>query len=965
MENYKLLEKKYIDEVASECLVYEHIKTGARVLTLQNDDNNKAFGIGFRTPPKFGNGAAHIVEHCVLSGSRKYRTKEPFMDLIKSSLQTFLNAMTFPDKTIYPISSRNEKDFDNLMDVYLDAVFYPRIYEEEKIFLQEGWHYEFDPKTDKLIYNGVVYNEMKGVYSQAENIVANEFIFNLHEGSSYGVDSGGDPKLIPTLSYEEFLDFHKKYYHPSNSYIYLYGQMDMEEKLQYIHENYLNNFRKEEIDSEITLNKALEKTKIVETSFSASKEELGSNRDFLLYGWCLGEALNKKDAFMRDFLSELLIDAEGAPLKRALIDAKMGEDVYAETSTAKTLDLGLVLKNTSFDKLSEFKKIIDDALRNIVTNGIDKKLLQATLSRFEFNYREGGGTQKAIIYYIRALNSWLYDRSPLDSLEFNDIIHEIKESIDDGFIEKYIEEKFINNKYSIILSCKQELDKNLKEEKELEAKLKEFKNTLSDEKIKMIKSKQEELFAYQLNEDSQEDKKSIPSLKLSDISEGITVYKYEEDKISDSIYLKSEEATNDIVYTIISQNIDFLTKNEIKDLPLILSLLGRLDTKNYSYKELDNEIYIASGGISFTAASYNLEDTDKFLPRLNISLKTLKENFAKTIDLIIEIIKNTKFTDKARIKELLLLEKSQIEQGLLSSGMTVAMNLVKSYYSPAGSYNSEVQGLDFYNYLSETLENFDEKYNELKNRLDKLYKKLFNKNGLIISSVAKEEDLENNKEALEKYIGELNFEKLKKFEYQIEKNNKNQAIYLSSNVNFISKGYNLNYLGEKYTGDKAVLASILSSAYLHNEIRAKGGAYGAGIVFMRSGDMLTYSYRDPNVENTIKVYDKMPEFLRNLSLTEEELKNFIIGSMNSFDPLLSLSAIDALNLTKYLTGLTDTKIIENKKEALNTTLEKLKSYADIIEKAIKENYIGAIGNEEKLRENSKYFKEIIPLNKNN
>ena len=248
MENYKLLEKKYIDEVASECLVYEHIKTGARVLTLKNDDNNKAFAIGFRTPPKFGNGAAHIVEHCVLSGSRKYRTKEPFMDLIKSSMQTFLNAMTFPDKTIYPVSSRNEKDFQNLMDVYLDAVFYPRIYEEEKIFMQEGWHYEIDKNTGELIYNGVVYNEMKGVYSQAENIVGDEFIFNLHEGSSYGVDSGGNPKLIPTLSYEEFLDFHKRYYHPSNSYIYLYGNMDMEEKLQYIHEEYLNNFRKEEID---------------------------------------------------------------------------------------------------------------------------------------------------------------------------------------------------------------------------------------------------------------------------------------------------------------------------------------------------------------------------------------------------------------------------------------------------------------------------------------------------------------------------------------------------------------------------------------------------------------------------------------------------------------------------------------------------------------------------------------------
>ena len=524
MENYKLLEKKYIDEVASECLVYEHIKTGARVLTLKNDDNNKAFAIGFRTPPKFGNGAAHIVEHCVLSGSRKYRTKEPFMDLIKSSMQTFLNAMTFPDKTIYPVSSRNEKDFQNLMDVYLDAVFYPRIYEEEKIFMQEGWHYEIDKNTGELIYNGVVYNEMKGVYSQAENIVGDEFIFNLHEGSSYGVDSGGNPKLIPTLSYEEFLDFHKRYYHPSNSYIYLYGNMDMEEKLQYIHEEYLNNFRKEEIDSEIILNEPLEKQKYVEITYSASKEELADNKDFLLYGWCLGLALNKKDFFMRNFLSELLIDAEGAPLKRALLDANLGQDVYAETSSSKTLDLGVVLKNTDGKKINEFKKIVEDTLKDIVEKGVDKKLLQATLSRFEFNYREGGGTQKAIIYYIRALNSWLYDRSPLESLEFNDIIEEIKTSADKGFVEEYIKEKILNNNYSVILSCTQELDKNLKEENELKEKLREFKESLSPEKIDKIKENAENLFKYQLEDDSEEDKKTIPMLELSDISHGISEY---------------------------------------------------------------------------------------------------------------------------------------------------------------------------------------------------------------------------------------------------------------------------------------------------------------------------------------------------------------------------------------------------------------------------------------------------------
>ncbi|WP_071025472.1 insulinase family protein [Peptoniphilus raoultii] len=962
MENYKLIEEKYIDEVASLCTVYEHIKTGAKVLTLKNKDNNKAFGIGFRTPPEFGNGAAHIVEHCVLSGSRKYRTKEPFMDLIKSSLQTFLNAMTYPDKTIYPISSRNQKDFENLMDVYLDAVFYPRIYEEKKIFMQEGWHYEIDEKTGELKYNGVVYNEMKGVYSQVENIVSDAFIFNLHENSSYGVDSGGDPKLIPTLSYGEFLDFHKKYYHPSNSYIYLYGDIDMEERLNFIDENYLSNFIREEVNSGIILNKPLERQKRAEVTFSASKDELSENKDFLLYGWCLGESLNKKDAFMRDFLSELLIDAEGAPLKRALLDINFGEDVYSETSTSKTLDLALVLKNTDGNKIEEFKEIIENTLRKLIKEGINKKLLLATLSRFEFNYREGGGIQKAIIYYTRAMNSWLYDRSPFDSLEFNDVIKEIKAGLDEGFVEKYIEEKLLNNKYSIILKAFQELDKNLKEENELKIKLKEFKESLSPEKIEEIKENQKVLFDYQLSDDSEEDKKTIPSLKLEDISKGITKYDYEEDKIGDTLFIKAREATNNIIYITLSHNIDFLNEREIKNFPILLALIGNMSTESYSYEDLDNEIYIKTGGISFNSSAYQKENSKNFARRLNIKMKTLKENFGSGLELIKEIIGKTKLDDKKRAKEVLLILKSQTQAGLLQGGAQVVMGLTKSYYSALGKYNSITNGMDYYFYLTEILKDFDQNWDKILRDLKNLYKKIFNKNDLIISATGGEESLQKIKKDLEDYINSLAREKYEAEKFNFQRENKNEGIYTSSNVCFISKGYNLSDLGENYRGDLQVLGNILSSQYLHTEIRAKGGAYGAGISFSRYGDMVTYSYRDPNVENTIDVYNRIPEFIRNLNLTEDGLKNFIIGSMNAFDPLLTVSVIDELNLAKKLTNVWDGDIIKNKDEALSTNLEKLKSYADVIEKALAENYISALGSEEKLKENQKFLKDLRPLN---
>ena len=563
LNKYKLIEEKYIDEVASKCKVYTHIKTGARVLTLENNDDNKAFGIGFRTPPVRGNGVCHIVEHCVLSGSRKFKTKEPFMDLIKSSLQTFLNAMTFPDKTIYPVSSRNEKDFYNLMDVYLDAVFHPAIYEEEKIFLQEGWHYELKDKDDELKYNGVVYNEMKGVYSSSENIVSDAMVFALHEDSSYGVDSGGDPKLIPSLSYQEFKDYHKKYYHPSNSYIYLYGNQNMEEALDFIDKNYLQDFDKAEINSEIILNDEIKETKDVEITFSASKEEMKDKIDYLSKGWTIGYADSKMDVFMRDFLAELLIEAQGGPLRKAILDAGLAEDVYSETSSSLPLDLSIVLKNTDADKKDEFLKVLKDTLQKLVEEGIDKDLLEATLNKFEFIFREGGGTQKAIIYYIRALNSWLYDQSPLDALYYNDVLEVVKEKLDDGFVENYIKEKLIDNEYSVNLLARPELNKNDKEEEILRKELEYLKAKMSEEEIDEIVKKSRDLEDYQNAEDSKENKDTIPSLDLSDIDEKVTRYPVEEDKIGDVIYLKSNQETNGIVYTSLSHDISFIEKEEM------------------------------------------------------------------------------------------------------------------------------------------------------------------------------------------------------------------------------------------------------------------------------------------------------------------------------------------------------------------------------------------------------------------
>ena len=959
LNNYKLIEEKYIDEVASNCKVYTHIKTGARVLTLENNDDNKAFGIGFRTPPERGNGVCHIVEHCVLSGSRKFKTKEPFMDLIKSSLQTFLNAMTFPDKTIYPVSSRNEKDFYNLMDVYLDAVFHPAIYEEEKIFLQEGWHYELKDKEDDLKYNGVVYNEMKGVYSASENLVSDAMVFALHEDSSYGVDSGGDPKLIPSLSYEEFKDYHKKYYHPSNSYIYLYGNQNMEEALDFIDKNYLQDFDKAEINSEIILNDEIKKTKDVEITFSASKEEIKDKIDYLSKGWTLGYADSKMNVFMRDFLAELLIDAQGGPLKKAILDAGLAEDVYAETSSSLPLDLSIVLKNTEADKKDEFLKILRESLEKLVEEGIDKDLLEATLNKFEFIFREGGGTQKAIIYYIRALNSWLYDQSPLDALYYNDVLSEVKEKLNDGFVENYIKEKLLENEYSVNLVARPELNKNHREEEELKKELQELKAKMSDEEIQEIVKKSRDLEEYQNQEDSQENKDTIPSLELSDIDEKVTEYPVEEDKLGDVVYLKTHQETNGIVYTTLSHDISFIEKEEMETMSLLLSLIGLIDTKNYTYEELNNEIYKATGGISFNPSVYvDAKDKEKYVLRMNIKMKSTADKLGRGLEIIDEIMNNSLLDSKKRIKELLNILKSRIESTMLQNGHQFIISILKSYYSRVADIQSHIGGLNYYDFMRDLVENFEEKWEDFEKESEEIYDKLFVRDNLIISTAGNLEDLNNIKPELEKYIKSLEVKNIKPADYEFERNNKNEGLYTTSNVVYVSKGYNLEDLGLKYRGDLTVLANILNSSYLHNEIRAKGGAYGGGITIGRSGDMATYSYRDPNLKNTVRVYDSIGSFVENVKMSEEDLKNFIIGSMNSFDPLLSPEQVGDINLSRFITGLKVEDLEKSKKEALETNLERLNSYGKIFDEAMKKNYLAAFGSENIIRDGENLFKEI-------
>ncbi|WP_455256583.1 insulinase family protein [Peptoniphilus asaccharolyticus] len=954
---YKLLKEEMIDEVSSKALYFIHEKTRAQVLVLSNDDENKAFGIGFKTIPEDSTGVAHIVEHSVLSGSRKYRTKEPFMDLIKSSQQTFLNAMTYPDKTIYPVSSRNEKDFYNLMDVYLDAVFYPRMYEVKEIFEQEGWHYEME-KDSPLSINGVVYNEMKGVYSDPQSIVSDTLTFNLHPNSTYGVDSGGSPKEIPNLTYENFLNFHKKFYHPSNSYIYLYGNMDYEEVLKFIEDNYLNSFEFSNVDSEIKLNQPLEKTVFVKETYAATQAEVEKKNDYVGFGWCVGKSLNPQDLFMRNFLSELLVNSDSSPIKQDVLSSGFAEDVWAENSTSLTLDLSIVAKNTGGKSAEEFRDFLYNSLENIVSNGIDKDLLLATFNKFEFAYREGGGIQKAIIYYIRSLNTWLYGENPIDGLKALSVIENLRNKIDTDFFEEYIKKHLLENKYSVGVQVVADADKNEIETNELKDKLETIKSSMSDEEVDEIISNHKNLVEYQLREDTEEDKNTIPSLEISDIKEGIEHIESEKFEEEYGTLLFNPQPTNGISYLTISFPAEHISIEDLPTMNLLSELFGKVSTDKYHYSNLDTEIYKIMGGFGTGLATYkDYTKENEFKSRFEASIKTLDLNFEKSIDLAKEILLNSKFDDKKRIKELVLLQKSYIEAVILQSGHSIAAEVVKSYFSKLSAYNQISGGFNYYFYLADLVDNFDSEWDNLSAKLKELSIKLINASDVVVNLTS---DDSAKKSKVAEFLNALPKEEYSPVEFEFTPCAKNQGFTTSANVNYVSKGYNLKEFGVNYSGIMPVIGNILSADFLHNQIRAKGGAYGAGVRFSMSDDIVTYSYRDPNLEKTVEVYDKMSEYIDSLNLSEEDLKNYIIGTMNAFDPLLGAAEKGSANFSRFMTNLTEEMVAEFKEQALNTKLSDIKALSSAIKQAMDKNYVAAIGSKEMI-EASDLFKEKIEL----
>lgn len=958
---FRLDKEDKIEEINSVARIFTHEKTGARLLHLENDDSNKVFTIGFKTPPSDDTGVAHILEHSVLCGSRKFPTKEPFVELIKGSLNTFLNAMTFSDKTIYPVASKNEKDFFNLMDVYLDAVFYPNIYNTKEILMQEGWHYELENVEDNLSYKGVVYNEMKGAFSSPDGVLMRNIQKSLFK-NTYGFESGGDPEAIPDLSEEEFLGFHSKYYHPSNSYIFLYGDGDLDKMLAFINDNYLVNFNKKDVDSMILTQEPFEKMKEVTEEYSISEEDAEDDKTFMALNFATGKSVDDELYLSLSTLEYLLLETQGAPLKQALLDANLGKDVYGSFDNSILQPVfSIVIKNTEADKKGKFKEVVFDTLKSLVKNGIDKKLIEACINITEFKLREADfqGMPKGLFYYMTAMDSWLHGGDPLVHLRYEKSMEKMKKALTSDYFEKLIEKYILNNNHSSLLMLIPKKGLADEKDKKLNDKLQQYKESLSMEEIQNIVNETMGLLKRQTTPDSDEILETIPVLSLGDINEEVEDLQVSEEVVNGVKILMHDVFTSKIAYLSFMFDGRTIAQEDIPYLSLLSTLLGKINTKNYSYIDLSNEILINTGGVYFKNEVYgDSKEQLKYSPYFEGHCSVVVEKLPKALEILGDIIKNTSFEDTKRIRELLRVMISRIEMRLIDRGHQVVTTRLGSYFSPAYLYIEKTSGYEYYKFLKNFENNFDETIEKVTAKLEAIMKKVFNKNALTVTVTGQSEEVKAMKENLPKLIDVLSDEEVVINEYNFNEESKNEGMLTSSNVQYVAKGYNYKKLGYEYTGKLLVLKTIIGMDYLWNKVRVQGGAYGAFANIVRSGNLMFASYRDPNIVETIKAYDEAAKYIEEFTTTDREMLKYIIGTISELDMPLTPSMEGDTAISYYMRSISKDDRQKERKEVLTVTVKDIKGFSKLVSDVMKKNYLVVLGNEGKIKANKDIFNEL-------
>lgn len=964
---YEILMQKELTDIKSEGMLLKHKKSGARILLVSNEDDNKVFSVAFRTPTQNSTGVPHIIEHSVLCGSEKFPAKDPFVELVKGSLNTFLNAMTYPDKTVYPVASCNEKDFQNLMDVYMDAVLHPNIYKHEEIFRQEGWHYHLENKEDELEYNGVVYNEMKGAFSSPDGVLDRMILNSLFPDTTYANESGGDPDVIPELSYEEFLNFHRTYYHPSNSYIYLYGDMNMEEKLEWLDREYLSKYEVKEVDSRIGHQEAFEKVREITAEYSISSSESEEDNTYLAYNKVVGTSLDKELCLAFDVLDYALLSAPGAPLKKVLLDAGIGKDITGsyDSSTYQPI-FSVIAKNANASQKEAFVHVIEETLRKLAENGIDKKALEAGINYHEFRYREAdfGGYPKGLIYGLSMLDSWLYDGDPFMYMEEIETFKFLKEQINNRYFENLIRKYLLDNQHGSVLMVIPEKGRTDRLDAKLKEELQKYKASLSEEALEEMVQRTRRLMEYQDEPSSPEEIAKIPMLTREDISEEIAPICNEEMQMAGVPVVFHEVETNGIGYLELMFDLSEVPEELLPYVGILQAVLGIIDTEHYEYSELFNEINVHTGGIGTSLELY--ADVTKvkekeFKATLEAKTKALYDKIPFALQMMLEILTRSKLDDEKRLKEILDMNVSRLQMRFLSSGHSVSVTRALSYQSPLSRFKDLTGGVEYYKRISQIAENFDSEKEVLIQNLQRLIRMICRKGNMMISYTAAREGLAGLETEIAKVNAGLFEEQRPESRCILHCEKKNEGFQTSSKVQFVAQAGNFMDAGEAYHGALQILKVIMSYEYLWMNIRVKGGAYGCMCNFNRIGEGYFVSYRDPNLEKTLETYAGVPDYLRNFTVSERDMTKYIIGTISNIDQPMTPAAKGDRSMNLYMNHVTEEMILAERREILNATQEDIRALAGIAEAVLAKNQICVIGNETKVEEAKEVFDEVKAL----
>lgn len=945
---FKLLRKQAVAELNTTALVYEHGKTGARLLSMINDDENKVFGVTFRTPPKDSTGVAHILEHSVLCGSRKYPVKEPFVELLKGSLQTFLNAFTYPDRTCYPVASQNKQDFYNLIDVYLDAVFYPRL--SPKLLRQEGWRLETRAPDQPFSYTGVVYSEMKGAYSSPERLLAQYSQEALFPDTLYSLDSGGAPGIIPELTYDQFKTFHDTYYHPSNAFIYFYGDDDPEQRLALLAE-YLDEFSKMEVDSSIPLQTPFNRPGRIIRPVIAGQQDAGDAKGFITVNWLLPETIDIDSNLALTMLEYILLGMPASPLRKALIDSGLGQDIVGVglESDLRQMYFSTGLKGVEPQNSGLVEELILNTIKKLADKGIHHHTIEAAMNTIEFRLRENNSGQfpRGLFIMLRALNTWLYDGDPLSLISFEGPLNKLKANVssDDRFFEKLLQRYFIENNNRVTVILEPDVDLAKRQEDEERDRLNKIKKNMTVVEAEAVIREASELKRMQETPDSPEALATIPRLTLEDLPRRNKQIPIHKSIRNGAVWLKHNLPTNRIVYFDFGLDLRVLPQKYLPYMNLFGRALLEMGAGEEDFVTFSQRIGRKTGGVRrsfFTSQKIGFPDSAAWF---FLRGKVMADRTGDLLDILRDALLNSRLDNKERFRQMTLEAIARHEERLLTSGHSVVNLRIRSHFSESGWVSEQIHGFSALFFLRGLVKRIDEQWGNVLDDLKEMRRLLVNRSNSLVNLTYDEQegpDIVSLAQAFQESLP--SFEALPQ-KWTLETGDRFEGLVIPTQVNYVGKGANLYEGGYIFHGSALVILRYLRNSLLWQRVRVQGGAYGALCLFDRmSGTIVFVSYRDPNLMETLNAFDDAADYLRNTEISDDELTKAIIGAIGDIDDYLLPDAKGFISMARDLAIDTDDNRQRMREEALNTSIHDFRNFADYLERVANQGLVKIVGS---------------------